>query len=203
MYRNLKFLLESYGEKEIHPEVQKYIDNGSKGDLNLDQVKSLTFLPDNLEVEGNLILRHTKIKALPNNLKVGGELDLLGTPIASLPNNLKINGELNLLGTPIRSLPSGLEVNGDLNLGWSSVESLPDDLKVGRNLILRGSNIVSISQLPLTMVVKGKITSHNHFSEEEIRKYKSAVRDMKVNKRIDKSLLKDFSEDALKALEDF
>ena len=203
MYKNLKILLENYGSKEIHPEVQKYIDNGSKGDLNLDQVKSLTSLPDNLEVEGNLILRNTKIKALPNNLKVGGELDLLGTPIASLPNNLKVNGELNLLGTSIRSLPSGLEVKGDLNLGWSGVESLPDDLKVGGNLILRSSNIVSISQLPLTMEVKGKITSYNHFSEEEIRKYKNAARDVRVNKKLNKRLSKDFSEEQLKTLEDF
>ena len=203
MNKDQKLLEEAYQmiyeKEELHSEVREYIANGSKGDLNLDQVKTLRSLPDNLEVEGNLILRHTKIKALPNNLKIGGELDLLGSSIVSLPDDLKINGELNLLGSPIRFLPRGLEVCGDLNIGWTNIDSLPGDLKVGGNLILTGSKVVHVSQLPLTMKIRGKIRSRT-IDERDLANHKKAVRRAV---KVTKELSKDFSQEDLEALKDF
>ncbi len=51
-----------------YKQIEQYIKNGSKGDLNLSGAP-ITFLPDNLTVGGHLILDDTLITSLPENLK--------------------------------------------------------------------------------------------------------------------------------------
>jgi len=97
-------------------QIQQYIKDGSKGDLDLRKTP-ITSLPDNLKViGGDLYLLNTKITSLPDNLKVGGNLDLRDTPITSLPDNLQVGGGLNLGNTPITSLPDNLQIGGNLYL---------------------------------------------------------------------------------------
>ncbi len=85
----------------IQKQLQKYIADGSKGDLYLDRMP-IKYLPDNLKtVGGNLFLRSSKIVKLPDNLTVNGNLDLKNTPIKALPDNLTVGGSLNLYNTPL------------------------------------------------------------------------------------------------------
>ncbi|WP_150182914.1 hypothetical protein [Enterobacter asburiae] len=54
-------------------------DNGNitvTNNLDLEDVRGVDALPDNLTVGGSLYLRGTSITALPDNLTVGGSLDL-------------------------------------------------------------------------------------------------------------------------------
>ena len=100
----------------IQKQIQQYIKNGSKGDLDLYKLP-ITTLPNNLKnVGGYFNLLYTPITSLPDNLNVGGSLNLAYTSITSLPNNLNVNGNLNLGNTPITSLPNNLNVNGYINL---------------------------------------------------------------------------------------
>ena len=77
---------------------------------------SITSLPDNLKVGGDLYLGHTPIASLPDNLKVGSDLCLGHTPITSLPDNLKVKYSMDLSYTPITSIPNNLKIKNRLNL---------------------------------------------------------------------------------------
>ena len=97
----------------LQKQVQQYIKDGGKGDLNLYGAP-ITSLPSGLSVGGYLNLANSKITSLPPGLKVGGDFDLSDTPITSLPSSLSVGGYLNLPGSEITSLPSDLSVGGDL-----------------------------------------------------------------------------------------
>ena len=103
--------------RRINDKIQKYIINGSKGDLDLRRLP-IQFLPRNLtKVGGNLTLIHSQIEKLPDNLTVNGYLWLdYCKNLESLPNGLKVKGGLYLRDTNITSLPSDLEVGEDLIL---------------------------------------------------------------------------------------
>jgi len=98
-----------------------------------------TLTKEDLNVEGDLNLKNTKISSLPDNLKVEGSLYLYNTPISSLPDNLKVEGSLNLRNTKISSLPDNLKVGGYLDLEYTQISSLPENLKVGGDLYLIGT----------------------------------------------------------------
>ena len=66
---------------ELQKQIQQYIKDGSKGNLNLNNTP-ITSLPAGLSVGGNLYLRNTQITSLPAGLKVGGNLDLGNTPFS-------------------------------------------------------------------------------------------------------------------------
>ena len=123
-----------------YKKVQDYIDNGSRGYLDLSNTQ-ITSLPDNLEVGGDLYLSDSKITSLPDNLEVGGGLYLRNTQITSLPDNLEVGGGLFLDNTPITSLPDNLNVGGGLNIRNTPITSLPDNLKVGGVIYLRNTPI--------------------------------------------------------------
>jgi len=115
----------------INKQIQEYIKNGSKGDLDLGDTP-IKQLPSNLtKVGGYLYLISTQITHLPDNLKVRGGLYLYKTPITQLPDNLKVGGYLDLTSTPIKQLPPNLQVGDDLNLISTQITHLPDNLQVG------------------------------------------------------------------------
>jgi len=118
----------------LEKQIQQYIKDGSKGDLNLKDTP-ITSLPDNLKtVGGNLDLSYTLIQSLPDNLTVEGSLFLDGCEnLKTLPNNLTVKGDLGLDGCEnLKTLPNNLEITfGDLILFNTSIQSLPSDLKMG------------------------------------------------------------------------
>jgi len=64
----------------VQKKIKQYIEDGSKGDLDLS---------------------NTPITTLPQGLKVGGSLSLGSTPITTLPKDLKVGEGLNLINTPL------------------------------------------------------------------------------------------------------
>jgi hypothetical protein len=142
----------------IQKQIQQYIKDGSKGNLDLGG-DPITSLPDNLKhVGGYLNLENTKITSLPDNLEVEDDLYLTNTPISSLPKNLKIGGYLDLYGTKITSLPNDFKVGGNLYLRNTPITSLPDNLEVGGGLYL------------------GYTPISKKYTEEEIRKMVPGVK---------------------------
>jgi hypothetical protein len=144
-------------------QIQQYIKDGSKGNLNLSKnpilslpnnlsrvggnlflySSKITSLPDNLEVGGDLVVS-TLTSALPKGLKVGGDLDLQGSKITSLPDDLEIGKDLYLQNSKIKSLPDNLKVKGSLSLSNTKITSLPDNLEVGGDLYLFRTSITSL-----------------------------------------------------------
>lgn len=84
----------------IQKKLQQYINNGEKGDLNLDNTL-ITSLPQGLKVGNDLWLRNTPLSSLPQGLKVGNNLWLQNTLITSLPQDIEVEGNVFLSRTPI------------------------------------------------------------------------------------------------------
>jgi hypothetical protein len=81
--------------------IQQYIENGSKGTLDLDGYDQPT-LPNNLtKVRGDLSLRGSKITSLPDNLTVKSSINLNHSALSSVPKNLKVGSFLFLVNTPL------------------------------------------------------------------------------------------------------
>ena len=138
-------------------QIQQYIKDGGKGDLDLYDTP-ITSLPDNLtKVGGFLNLYDTPLTSLPDNLQVGRYLNLYNTPITSLPDNLQVGGDLILNNSQITSLPDNLQVGGDLELFNTQITSLPDNLQVERNLNLRDTPLSkNYTQEEIRKMIEGK-----------------------------------------------
>ena len=153
--------------------VQRYIQDGSEGDLFLSNLPFDIKLPDNLTIGGDLYMRNSKITTLPNNLIVNGDLDLSYTEITSLPNNLIVNGNLNISDTEIATFPDSLKVSGNLNISYTKITTLPDNLEL-KNLSLSNTKIkflpdnlkvdgyldlsdTEITSLPNNLIVNGNL----------------------------------------------
>jgi GNAT superfamily N-acetyltransferase len=146
-------------------EVQRYSGESSYYQVHVDQsltLKSVSSLPDNLYVNGQLDLSHSNIISLPDNLYVKWDLDLSSTHIKRLPEGLRVGGSLNLWNckyistlpknirfpkgsldissSNIKSLPDNLYVAGNLNMLYTKIPSLPDNLYVGDNLYINRVN---------------------------------------------------------------
>jgi hypothetical protein len=76
------------GARMANQIIQKYIDNGSKGDLDLVGMP-VTMLPNKLAVNGDLLLQQTKVNALPRDLKISGDLYVGESPLFNLKRNDK------------------------------------------------------------------------------------------------------------------
>ncbi len=124
----------------IQKQLQKYIADGSKGDLWLNKMP-IKYLPDNLKtVGGNLDLRSSHILKLPDNLTVNGFLDLKHSEITELPENLTVNGYLSITMTDIQRIPESLVVKSHLIAKNLLLESFPNNLKVGGVIMLEDTH---------------------------------------------------------------
>ena len=104
-------------EVQIMLQIKKYIENGSKGDLDLSETPIKSIPKELTYVEGDLILQGCKsLTSLPDNLKVDGSLNLDGCKnLTSLPDNLQVDGGLSLYGCEsLTSLPDTLHVKGNV-----------------------------------------------------------------------------------------
>ena len=100
----------------VKKQIEQYIKDGSKGDLNLRELKDGSILPLDLKVGGDLDLK--SVTSIPEgfNPTVDGFLDL--NNVTSIPKgfNLTVGGGLYLQN--ITSIPEGFNptVGGDLYL---------------------------------------------------------------------------------------
>ena len=101
------------------------------GDLNLQNCKGLTKLPDQLcSVGGCLSLQGTAVKSLGSLQSVGGSLSLQDTAVKDLGSLQSVGGSLYLQGTAVKDLGSLQSVGGYLYLHGTAVKKLPKNLKV-------------------------------------------------------------------------
>jgi hypothetical protein len=106
--------------------INKYIKNGSKGDLDLSNITELS-LPNDLIVNGSLYLHNTKITLLPSGLIINGALDLSNSSIIQLPDDLQVSASLRLFNTPIsknKKLLEQYKIRYICQTGESSLETL-------------------------------------------------------------------------------
>lgn len=69
-----------------------------KYSLTATSNRTLTLLPDNLTIGGNLAASYTEINNIPNNLKVEGHFLLRGTPLSRRMSSEEIKKEIEKKG---------------------------------------------------------------------------------------------------------
>jgi hypothetical protein len=106
------------------------------------------YLPDNLEIDGNLLCNVHSTK-LPSGLKVNGSLVILETFITEIPDDCEFKS-LNISETqvtklrdnlvldyldarnaPLTNLPKNLKVKGGLHVSYTNITEIPDDCEFG------------------------------------------------------------------------
>ena len=133
-----------YYRASLYKKIKKYIKNGCKGDLDLNQL-AIDKLPDELKrIGGGLYLARTNITSLPNGLTVEGNLDLDNTPIESLPDGLTVVGYLYLCNLNIKSLPNRLRVYGSLYLGNTPISFKYTKDEIKQMIITQGGLVKNI-----------------------------------------------------------
>lgn len=86
-------------------------------------------LEDFIEDEVEILYR------LPENLTIDGDLVIMYTPFTELPKKLKISGDLYIGGTAISKLPDNLHV-GRCDAQTSSLSMIPRNLKIEKDFLL-------------------------------------------------------------------
>ena len=127
------------------------------GDLDLRDI-TISFIPNDLTVDGKLILKGDSAKLMPENLTVLDSLSIYRANIKSLPNNLVVRHGLDLTDSTVENMPNNTIIGGWLNLRDTEITDLPDNLTIGGNLYLRNTIITS---LPNNLTVGGGIDLHN------------------------------------------
>jgi hypothetical protein len=156
-----KFHLEDRLTDEwINKNVEFSIDGITcKSHLNLSET-AITYLPNNLTVEENLILKGCKcLERLPDNLTVKGSLFLESCILLTqLPEDLKLDGALRAAHcTSLTSLPDNLKLGGALILeGCISLEYLSDGLIVEGDIEVRGCSAKVVEKAD-ELKVRGQI----------------------------------------------
>lgn len=131
--------------------------------LSIRDNTTITELPDNLVVPGNLILSNSSIKKLPKGLIVNDGLDISFTDIKELPDDLKVKGSLSAAKSNLTTIPSTVSIGSSIDLRSSTrLKSLPDNLTVFGYLDISNT---TIKALPKNL----KISNDLNMSETLIR----------------------------------
>lgn len=127
------------------------------GDLDLRDI-TISSIPNDLTVDGNLFLKGDNAKLMPDNLTVLDKLSIWCANIKSLPNNLIVRYGLDFIDSTIENIPNNTVIGGWLNLSGTAITELPDNLTIGGTLYLLNSKITS---LPNNLTVGGGIDLSN------------------------------------------
>lgn len=127
------------------------------GDLDLRDI-TISSIPNDLTVDGNLFLKGDNAKLMPDNLTVLDKLSIWCANIKSLPNNLVVRYGLDFIDSTIENIPNNTIIGGWLDLSGTAITELPDNLTIGGTLYLRNSKITS---LPNNLTVGGGIDLSN------------------------------------------
>lgn len=132
----------------IQKYLKRYINEGCKGDLVLEDIDSRVelMLPNNLiHVGGDFKLKNVNIKFLPDNLtKVNGAMIIQGTTLENLNNIKYIGKHLNIRkGTYLEKLSNDLHVKEGILIRSTKISELPKNLNC-RSLNLIESHITEL-----------------------------------------------------------
>ena len=133
--------IKSIKELENHPDGTQY---RHKGNVYLADEKNLTKLPNDLHVDGDLVLKGcTKLIKLPDKLYVGGELTLRRCrQLTKLPDNLHIDSYLDLDNSGIINIPNNLYVGDDLYVYNTPLANKYTDEKIREMITSKGGTII-------------------------------------------------------------
>lgn len=128
--------------------LKKYVNEGCKGDLVLEDIDSRVelMLPNNLiHVGGDFKLKNVNIKFLPDNLtKVNGAMIIHGTTLENLNNIKYIGKHLHIRkGTYMKKLSNDLHVKEGILIRSTKISELPKNLSC-RSLNLLESPITEL-----------------------------------------------------------
>lgn len=160
-----EFILQEQEEKirlkqqEGLQRIEKYIADGSKGDLNL-QNTYITTLGELESVDGALFMTNTLVKTLGKLKYVKGSLYADGVPLTSLGKLEVCYRTLDLTDTLVKSLGVLELVGGDLYIENTPLKSLGNLKKVNKNMYAEGStllNYYTAKQIYEKIDVRGKI----------------------------------------------
>ena len=99
-----------YYRASLYKKIKKYIKNGCKGDLDLNQL-AIDKLPDELKyIGGNLFIIGTNIETFPDNLRIDGYVYADGSELKKIPNNLFIRGNIYTYHTPLSDMYTNDEI---------------------------------------------------------------------------------------------
>ncbi len=150
-------------------------------DVDLEGCTGITWLPDELHIEGDLNLKGcTNLRAIPERLYLGGNLILEGCrSLIGLPRGLEIKGDLTLNGcTNLAALPKGLKVAGNLNIkDCTSLKALPNDMDVKGNI--NAKRCTSLTTIPEEFKTQGDLIL------ESCTSIRRLPRGLNIGKRLD------------------
>jgi len=125
-------------------QLQRYIETGSRGDLDLVNT-TIAQLPRQLtKIGGSFFAVNSGLESLPSKLVVDGSVNIASTNIKVIPKGLDVAGTLDISRTPIKTLPKGFRVGGGLIARGSKLDTLPDDLTVVGSLVLTETKVDDI-----------------------------------------------------------
>ncbi|MCS4088487.1 PcfJ domain-containing protein [Rhizobium sp. BK176] len=116
------------------------------GNVDLSQL-SITSLPNDMHVMGDLDIRGTKIEALPDGLIVYGHVRAQGAALARLGARIEIGKDLAIQDTAVTEIPDDILVKGSLIARRAKLAALPNNCKIGRN--------VDVGQTPIRSLAAG------------------------------------------------
>lgn len=125
--------------------VYSYVKNGSIGDLVLEKVQDLEYLPSWLTiVRGYLDIEISSIKKIPNSLEITGSIFAKDSELIEFTRS-EVFGNLRLTNTKITNLPDTLYVKYDLCVQDMKLSNIPSKLEIGRSFFIKGSTFADYS----------------------------------------------------------
>nr|DAF63798.1 MAG TPA: SspH2 (Leucine-rich repeat protein) [Podoviridae sp. ctz6O13] len=151
---------ESVQEQLDHQIIRKDDMNVCEGNLILEGISHGDILPDNLVINGSLIIFHSDMCLSPKGWKVCGNVYLEHCDNAdSLFNSdITIDGGLTLEYVDLTCLPQRMKKLKYLSVTISSLCLLPDDLELEEDFYLYGTQV---NELPDGFKCGGSITISN------------------------------------------
>ena len=115
----------------LYKRIHNYIANGSKGDLDLEDLDFDIQFPENfVKVGGEFNLSYSTITELPKSLKyVGGDLLIDHSYITTLPEGLTVGGNVYAEYSAFSTIPKNVTVKGDFSASFTDLKHVDPSLK--------------------------------------------------------------------------
>lgn len=93
-------------------------------------LKNVNYVPDNLCVNGTLVIRDSKIEKLPRGLVTKHNLHIKNTRIREFSNDLCVGGNLIISDSPLREIQDEVTVKGYVIIPYSQRSKIKHKKKI-------------------------------------------------------------------------
>ncbi len=104
------------------------------GGLHLKCPGTVSAIPDDTIIRGDVCVEHAMIRSLGNRAKWPGDLTLQDVLVDRLPDRLDVAGNLSIEKLPLHALPDGMRVGGSLKARKCACGTLPVNAYVGKDI---------------------------------------------------------------------